>query len=429
MNSSVRALRNSVDLKDLDGLFDVFLSKLIKTNLVLENTYLSGSNIQSSVISGGSKIFASTIQSGSLTEGYDVIFYGNTSGEFLEWDSILGSMNVNGMLYVSQTSDFGNIRISSNTISSTNLDGDILLDPSGSGTVRITSTIIDVISILDPVITIGSSVLDSKDRGVEFLYSTKLGFFGYDDSDGYFTYIPDATNIGEVIYGDLGNAKFANGSFISLDINNGTISNSNSLESTGVLTIQPGATSDLILNVDSGSNISIPSGVNLLFNGSSSKIYNDGTDLNLDVVGGDVNISTNTTITGGLTVTGNVNFSIPSTTNLTVQRFTIPGGDSNSPNIESNITFVTVTGAGIATGTMPSPVTDGFLKNICMSSISFGCSYELTFPEGTLIDPVSGTSSAKKMVFDTSGQSAQLIWDNITSVYIITQGDVTIVSL
>ena len=48
---------------------------------------------------------------------------------------------------------------------------------------------------------------DNKDRGIEFRYyngSAKVGFFGYDDSTGKFTFIPDATNTSEVFSGTKG---------------------------------------------------------------------------------------------------------------------------------------------------------------------------------------------------------------------------------
>ena len=53
---------------------------------------------------------------------------------------------------------------------------------------------------------------DNKDRGIEFKWhngsSAKLGFFGMDDSDGKFKYIPDATNSSEVFSGSVGSAVF-----------------------------------------------------------------------------------------------------------------------------------------------------------------------------------------------------------------------------
>ena len=68
-----------------------------------------------------------------------------------------------------------------------------------------------VVTIDDPVFTLGGDTAptadDNKDRGIEFRYfdgSAKLGFFGYDDSTGKFTFIPDATNTSEVFSGTKG---------------------------------------------------------------------------------------------------------------------------------------------------------------------------------------------------------------------------------
>jgi hypothetical protein len=74
------------------------------------------------------------------------------------------------------------------------------------------------ITIDDPIFTLGGDVAptvdDNKDRGIEFRYhngtSAKIGFFGYDDSTGYFTFIPDATNTSEVFSGTQGDIQATN---------------------------------------------------------------------------------------------------------------------------------------------------------------------------------------------------------------------------
>ncbi len=74
-------------------------------------------------------------------------------------------------------------------------------------TVNSTTTTLD-----DPIITLGGDTApgtdDNKDRGVEFRWHNgsvaKLGFFGFDDSTGKFTFIPDATNTSEVFSGTTG---------------------------------------------------------------------------------------------------------------------------------------------------------------------------------------------------------------------------------
>lgn len=83
----------------------------------------------------------------------------------------------------------------------------------------------------DPIITLGGDSApgadDNKDRGVEFRWhngsTAKVGFFGYDDSTGKFTFIADATNTSEVFSGTKGSIDaYHSGS----DINSGTVSTS-----------------------------------------------------------------------------------------------------------------------------------------------------------------------------------------------------------
>lgn len=85
---------------------------------------------------------------------------------------------------------------------------------SGNLTVNGTTTTINstTTTLDDPIITLGGDTApasdDNKDRGVEFRWHNgtvaKVGFFGYDDSTGKFTFIPDATNASEVFSGTKG---------------------------------------------------------------------------------------------------------------------------------------------------------------------------------------------------------------------------------
>lgn len=69
-----------------------------------------------------------------------------------------------------------------------------------------------VTTVKDPIMTLGGTtpptIDDNKDRGIEFRWhdgtSAKVGFFGFDNSTGKFTFIPDATNTSEVFTGDIG---------------------------------------------------------------------------------------------------------------------------------------------------------------------------------------------------------------------------------
>lgn len=68
------------------------------------------------------------------------------------------------------------------------------------------------VTIDDPIFTLGGdaapTIDDNKDRGNEFRWhngaSAKVGFFGFDDSTGKFTFIPDAINTSEVFSGTTG---------------------------------------------------------------------------------------------------------------------------------------------------------------------------------------------------------------------------------
>lgn len=61
------------------------------------------------------------------------------------------------------------------------------------------------------LITISKITDDNRDRGIKFFYNTgsasKHGFFGWDDSEGEFTFIPDATDSASVISGARGRVR------------------------------------------------------------------------------------------------------------------------------------------------------------------------------------------------------------------------------
>lgn len=86
------------------------------------------------------------------------------------------------------------------------VDGNLIIN--GSQT-SVEST---TVYVKDPIFTLGGNTEpasdDNKDRGIEFRWhngsAAKLGFFGFDDSTGKFTFIPDATNTSEVYSGTTG---------------------------------------------------------------------------------------------------------------------------------------------------------------------------------------------------------------------------------
>jgi hypothetical protein len=116
----------------------------------------------------------------------------------------------------------------------TNANGDLNgrnLVLTGNLTVQGTTTQVDstVTNVSDPIFSIGGGANgaapatdDNKDRGIAFQWhngsSAKTGFFGFDDSTGFFTFVPDATVTGEVVSGTKGvlDANLAGGAANSL---------------------------------------------------------------------------------------------------------------------------------------------------------------------------------------------------------------------
>jgi predicted metal-dependent phosphotriesterase family hydrolase len=108
--------------------------------------------------------------------------------------------------------------LTSDDITSTNISVDGNATITGNLTVNGTTTTVNstTVTIDDIILTLGGDTApatdDDLDRGIEFRWhdgvDPKLGFFGYDDSTGEFTFIPDATNTTNVISGTKGAAYF-----------------------------------------------------------------------------------------------------------------------------------------------------------------------------------------------------------------------------
>ena len=118
-----------------------------------------------------------------------------------------------GTTFGSATNTSGNLIIKSGTTTAMTFDGaNVAL--AGNLTVNGTTSTVNstTVTVDDPIFTLGGDSApgsdDNKDRGIEFRYhngsAAKVGFFGFDDSAGKFTFIPDATNSSEVFSGTAG---------------------------------------------------------------------------------------------------------------------------------------------------------------------------------------------------------------------------------
>ena len=137
----------------------------------------------------------------------------------------------------------GGIGVSENL----NIGGNLIVN--GNLTIDGTSTIINstVQQLVDPIIVLGSGhdgadliVNDNKDRGIQFQWfdvTNKTGFFGFDRSTQYFTFISEATITSEVASGTLGDIQASNfrGALIGNSSTSTKLANARSISITGDL--------------------------------------------------------------------------------------------------------------------------------------------------------------------------------------------------
>ena len=196
---------------------------------------------------------------------------------------------------------------------------------------------VGTLAIEDPIITIAGTAAptanDSLDKGIEFHWYTgttaKLGFFGYDESAGTFTFIPDATNTNELISGTAGDVVFGEGTFtgttsgnitvgvtddntitttsgsLTIDSTDGTVTVDDNLTVTGEATLASAIVQDLSNDriVVVGSSNELEDDSNFRFDGTNFMIGASGSEKF------DVSVATgNTDIAGTLNVTGDVDF-------------------------------------------------------------------------------------------------------------------------
>jgi len=272
------------------------------------------------------------------------------------------------------------------TFNGLTLSGNLIVNGTTT-TINSTTTTLD-----DPIMTLGGDTApssdDNKDRGVEFRWhngsASKVGFFGYDDSSGKFTFIPDATNTSEVFSGTAGtivanlegNVTGTVSSIANLDTDNLSEGSSNLYftnervddrvnalviggagvdtaydDSAGTLTLTADLseiTADLNERIDDQVNSVITAGTNIsvTYDDAAGTLTIASTDTNTqltteqvqDIVGGMVDGGTETNVTVTYDDTnGRLNFVVDQLTSEQVQDIIGPMFASNTE------TFITVT--------------------------------------------------------------------------------------
>lgn len=146
---------------------------------------------------GDNRVLTDTTTAGSINAEANLTFNGSTL-------AVANNITIADGGTIGSASDADAISIAA--------DGDVTISQDlivNGTTTTVNST---TVTIDDPIFTVGGDSApgsdDNKDRGIEFRYhdgsSAKLGFFGFDDSTGKFSFIPDATNNSEVFSGTKG---------------------------------------------------------------------------------------------------------------------------------------------------------------------------------------------------------------------------------
>jgi hypothetical protein len=243
----------------------------------------------------------------------------------------------------------------SNSISADSNGSFVITAMGGSGTVVLNSNVqingttsnvySTVTNIKDPILSIGGVtgpiVNDGKDRGIEFKWNdtteSKTGFFGYKNSLQRFVFIQNGINNDEIFSGSYGNVQFGNAFLTNLDLQNGTISNVNTISSDRL-----NITSNNSINLSSG-NINIPFNSFLNFGSSNNSIStNTSGNLNIITSTGNVNFLMSTTGNSSINIPQNVyvNFGSESSGNYLVQNTSgsfVINNSSGNINLEPKI--------------------------------------------------------------------------------------------
>jgi len=179
--------------------------------------------IQNSITTATGLVSVGALNSGSITSGFTSIDVGD--GTITTTGLITGgNLAVANGGTIGSASDADAITIASG--GNVTFSQDVIV--TGDLTVNGTTTTVNstTVTIDDPIFTLGGDSApgsdDNKDRGIEFRYhdgsAARLGFFGFDDSAGAFTFLTAATNSSEVFSGTIGNVTAGIGTFASLDI-------------------------------------------------------------------------------------------------------------------------------------------------------------------------------------------------------------------
>ena len=184
----------SLSAKFLTPIENAIQNNISLGGVTLSNVDITGGTIDGVVVGSdqpGPANFT-TLQSGTPRgKGYEVCFFGLQVGDSACWEPQLGLWDIQGDLAVRDIADLANLRISANTISSTNSNGNINLSPHGVGNVTLNSGLIQNTNSGDTIFNsnLGSFYVDTSEINLR----TKEGDLSLEA--GYSVPVTNITNI------------------------------------------------------------------------------------------------------------------------------------------------------------------------------------------------------------------------------------------
>jgi hypothetical protein len=399
-------ITGSSSIPNLNGVFRV---KTIESDnsftLSTSNVLISGSTSGSFTKLGSNNINLNATNLVTIPSDVELIFgstsgsspntiSGNTSGMFISASGNViftnpDTTSTSGK-YLVEIPQYTQLRFGTSGSNGITFNGSQMIFNSNDQTV-VTGNKTDIntytTSFVDPILKIGNytsatapnSIL-TKDKGLEYYYTdssgaTKLGWFGFKQSTGEFTFIPDATDVDNIVSGAPGKFNISDISVTNLTMNEngifemscGTIKNVNLITGCGG-TVNINASSNVNITTAnrialiSGGDIYIPNKTPITFGTAGTSIY-ESTNGNLHQTASK-NIFLTTNSNGSVVLRMGTKMSFDGTT--AGSNFVVSGTDGNM-QIGTNRNIL----LNITSGNLILPANNS-VTNFSQSSIQFG---------------------------------------------------------
>ena len=356
--------------------------------------------------------------------GYPVYFYSNTPDNYFAWDPTLSEVQIEGSQYIRDRLRVANLELTGNVLQSyRNVDNplqlsdptgfDVILDPTGSGVIRLQGPLVQtgggiqmVSNTAGLLQTQFNANLISENGDLVLQTGTNKAAIGIVSiAIGNSSLISCASvhrfNVGDFV--EIQNSNTAphfNGTFRVVDVPSPT-----QFRVDNPITV-----------LLAGSGGTVRRRCNILLTASDRILVPENIPLQL----ADAQLVASS---DALSLQGHFQARQQS---YSVERIQATSLVPASPTLFTNVTFVSMSGSGAATGTMPAADRDGFFKIVTATQITG--SYELVFPATTLLDPGTGSNtSSKKAVFTSAGQGIHVIWNHVLQSWFIVNGGAFIV--